>query len=390
MKKWDFKYHYEDQNEKSSITSLTYSPISDLIVAGTSTGDLLFFEVGVDGNWMNIKSSTIKGVDEKFDFYAQTFANMSIIDCDFVPIQRKCPMLLTAAQKEIKLWFISDHLEPVAPPNFAPKGLEFPAVYQSERLLTPNQITSINSQYSSNFSSLCCCPDGMTFGYCENQTVFVRRVDRIDPSLSVYISDTTLTKIDFHPNEYEIFLVGDENGKASIVDMRVQPTQKTPTLSAKSGLLLGKNSYLYINDCKFSADGTKFFTRHYSDLIFWDSRKTGSCLKKVHIQHELETDNCHITENGRDIFSSVWIDPNTVATGSFGAALFLINLDGNIISKYITPNDQKEKHKFWSTQKTKMASARKRQINAIAINQQLSKLVASNAQSLQIYDLLPF
>ncbi|OHS94276.1 hypothetical protein TRFO_39525 [Tritrichomonas foetus] len=388
MKKWELKLHHQETNLKGIMTSISYSPSGDLIVAGMSNGNILFFERRLDGSWSNIQSSTIKANTDKVDLSMQCLANPSVVDTDFVPVQRKCPMLLTAGEKEVKLWFISDHLEPTAPPDFVPHGLEFPPVYRSERLLTANQVTSFESQYGMKFSSVRCCPDGMNFAYCESKNVSIRRVDRINPSLMVYHSDSELTKLDYHPNENEIILIGDASGRANIVDMRVQPTQSTPNLRANASHLLA-NRFNYVNDCKFSADGTKFFTRHYSDLIFWDSRRTGNCLKKVPIKHDSESNDAHITTDGRDVFRSTWIDPKTVATGSFGGTLFLINTDGVITPKYITQTEQKES-KFLLTQKARMSFAKEHQVNAIAISPNMNRLVASNTRSIQIYDLNAF
>lgn len=389
MKKWELKYHFQDTKENSIISSISYSQTNDLIVAGTSKGDLLFFERCVDGTWSNIESSTIKGTDQKFDFFSQCFADPTIIDLDFVPIQRKCPMLLTASEKQIKLWFISNHLEPIAPPDFTPKGLQFPTVFQSERLLTPNQVTSFESDYGESFNSLRCCPDGINFAYCQDKTISVRYVDRIDPALTVFLSTTKLTKIDYSPKEYEILLAGDYVGRANIIDMRSQPVLKTPSLCATSASIIGPKRFYYVNDCGFSPDGTKFFTRHYSDLLFWDLRHTVSCVNRVKLKHESESNDATISKDGRDIFRSVWVDPQTVATGSFGSALFMVKTDGKILTKYNNPKEQKES-KILLTQKSRMSFAKEHQVSAIAINQGLNRIIASNSGSLQIFDLTAF
>lgn len=388
MKKWDLKYHYQVTNN-SIITSISYSQTNDLIVAGTSTGDLLFFERCVDGSWSNIESSTVKGTDQKFDLFYQCFANPTIIDLDFVPIQRKCPMLLTASHKQIKIWFISNHLEPIAPPDFSPKGLEFPTIFQSERLLTPNQVTSFESEYGENFTSLRCCPDGINFAYCQDKTISVRYVDRVDPALTVFLSSAKLTKLDYHPQEYEILLAGDYVGRANIIDMRSQPILKSPSLCATTASIIGPKRFYYINDCKFSPDGSKFFTRHYSDLILWDLRHTVNCLGRVKLKHESETNDATISKDGRDIFKSVWVDQQTIATGSFGSALFVIKTDGKITTKYVNPKEQKES-KILLTQKSKMSFAKEHQVNAIAVNSSFNRVAASNSGSLQIYDLNAF
>ena len=257
MKKWDLKLHYEDPDERSYFTSACFSPTSDLLIGGLSNGNLVFFERCVDGRWTNIRSSTVCANSKKLDLAKQCFADQAVVDSDFVPVQRKCPMLITAGSMELKLWFISDHLEPTAPPNFVPNGLEFPPVEHTKRALTANHVTSIEAEYGYRFNSVRCCPDGMNFAYTQHKSVYVRRIDRIEPCLKVFNAIAEPTKIDYSPIENEILLVGDAHGNGNIVDMRVQPTQNIPNFKANAAQILSKR-FKYVIDCGFSNDGTKF------------------------------------------------------------------------------------------------------------------------------------
>ena len=384
MKKWIRKYSYfhGDQAPPNPITSVSVARSGSLVCAGTKSGEIYLFERRVDGSWDRTLSWVASR--EIVDVRQQKAISGKIIDTDIFTIQRMCPLLISAGQREIRLWFISDRYEPKAPSDFSPKGIQFPPILNRERFVTANELSLIRSDTS--FGSVRACLDGLSFAYTEATKVVMRRADHVQPYLIVFRNDSILTRVDFHPFKFDIMITGDELGFCSIVDLRVQPTQTSAALRANASTSLIER-YAYIADCRFSPDGTKFFTRHFGDLLIWDQRNVSTPLSHVVIPPD-ENDNFKLLSmDGKDLFRSTWIDQDTVATGWFGGEMFTVSTNGSSVKLFATKNSQKSGKKFLFSEKRNQW-ARDHCVTSVDFAPGGSRAAASNGSDLFIYEIL--
>ncbi|OHS99122.1 hypothetical protein TRFO_34524 [Tritrichomonas foetus] len=384
MKKWERKFCFfqNDDTPTNQITSISVAKSGDQICAGTMSGQIYLFERRVDGSWD--KTLTWIANKEIVDVRQQKAISGKVIDTDIFTIQRKCPLLISAGLREIRLWFISDRYEPVAPAGFVPKGIQFPPISSRERFVTANEISLIQSD--SSFGSVRACQDGLSFAYTENTNVVIRRADHIEPYLIVFKNDSTLTRVDFHPTQFDILLTGDELGFCNFIDLRVQPTQSSATLRANSSKVL-MDRHAYCADCRFSPDGSKFFTRHFGDILIWDQRNLADPLTHVKIPPDSGDIGKIISQDGKDFFRSTWIDNTAVATGWFGGEMYAISIKGKISKLFATKNSQKSGKKFFSSEKKKQW-AKDHCVSSVDIAPGGTRAAASNGGDLFIYDLL--
>lgn len=384
---WDLKHIYKASDVPMVFSSLAFSPNNQILAAGTTTGTVRLFERRSDGAWGHV--AVFPGTS--WEAIHRPDIDLTITDMEFVPVHRKSEVLITAISEEICVWFVSSRPGLVAPPGFSPHGLEFPTVSRSgERIIEANEATLIQPPSGSVFHSVKANPDGMTFGYTLDKSLIVKRVDRIEPSLTVYESQERLTRLDFHPRESDVVLVGDEIGRAGFIDMRVKPTTDTPNRQWDSQGILGPK-FTYISDLKISPDGQKFFTRHYSDLIFWDIRSNRKPVKRVEIIHESEDSSRLLSADGRDIFRTVWLDNESVATGSFWGTMFTINTEGKMIPRYVTETAQKEKGRWnWiGFRDKKQKFAKEHCVHVIERSRDGSMIAATNSADVLVYNVRP-
>ena len=382
---WDLKHIYKASDVPMVFSSLAFSPNNRILAAGTTTGTVRLFERRKDGAWGHV--AAFPGTSWEAIYHSEM--DLTITDMEFVPVHRKTEVLITAITEEICVWFVSSRPGLVAPPGFSPKGLEFPTISRSgERIIEANEATLIQPPSGGNFHAVKASPDGMTFGYTLDSSLVLKRIDRIEPSLTVYESDELLTRLDFDPRESEIVIVGDTEGKADLIDMRVQPTTDKPNRQWDAGSLLG-SKFKYVSDLKISPDGSKFFTRHYSDLLFWDMRSNRKPVKRVEIIHESEDSSRLLSADGKDIFRTVWLDNNSVATGSFWGTLYTINTDGKMIPRYVTETSQKEKGRWnWLAFKEKKQKfAKEHCVHVIERSRDGTMIAATNSADVCVYNI---
>lgn len=387
-KSWIRKYQYKQpENELlNPITSISVAKSGEMVCAGATSGHIYLFERRVDGTWDN--TLTWLANKEIVDVRMRKSISGIVLDTDFFTIQRKCPLLISAGLREIRIWFISDRYEPSAPIDYNPTDLTFPPISKKnrERFVAANEITLIQSSDGSFFGSVRACQDGLTFGYTESTRVVIRRVDHVDPLLVVYTNDSTLTRVDFHPTQFDLIIAGDERGYCNVVDLRIQPTQSTPTCRADASRILA-DRYKHVADCRFSPDGSMFFTRHFGDLLIWDHRNTSVPLNRVSVPPGVTEQSNHLSSDGKNLFRSTWIDEKSVATGWFGGEMFAFNVDGASTHLFATKNSQKSGKKFLFNDKRRQW-AKDHCVRSIDMAPYGSRVAASNGGDVFIYDIV--
>lgn len=383
MKQWKPEHIYQSPDGAPDINSLSFSYDSTQVIGGTTTGEILLFEMAPDGKWS--LATSWQAVKETIDPRSNELVDASIVDTDFFPIERKCPMCVTAGKREMRLWFVSDYTRPKPDPEFKPKGFSFPKIAGYDRIIQPNEVAFFASNGQYKFTSVRANPDGLSFGYTEGSKIYIRKVDRIDPAFEVFSSDAELTKLDYNPTNTNLILAADETGRAGIIDLRIQPHQNKPVKSARAYDLIGQKP-VYISDCKYSSNGTDFYTRQYTDLIFWDSRNTAKCVKRAQLIHEAEIPSEPYCPNGKKKFDSCWLDSKVVSTGSYNGLVYNIGENGNASKTYVTTTASKEGKSIFKSKVRQIAA--KRCVGAISINQKKNKVVASNGGNIIIYSIV--
>lgn len=382
MKKWIKKFDFSDDPDHSNqITSISMTSEGDQVYAGSKSGRIYLFERRVDGSWDNTLTWTANR--SIVDAMRHQKISEEVIDTDIFTIQKKSPLLITAGFREIRIWFISDRYETCAEKSFEPNGIEFPKETSRQRFVAANEISLFQTMY--NFSSVRACQDGLSFGYTEENEVSIRRIDRSESNLAVFKNDNPLTRVDFEPNHYDIILTGDENGNCSIVDLRIQPQTTVPTCRINCANFL-KDRFYYVNDCRFSPDGTKFFSRHFGSFFIWDIKNLTEPVTKINFPLKGNDNINHLTTNGREYFRSTWVDEKHAATGWIGGEMLLVPVEGEATKVYVTKNSHKKRKKFLFSDKKK-SWKKYHSVMSVDIPPGGCRAAASNGGQIFIYDL---
>lgn len=376
---WELQYLYK-ADTSISFSSLAFSQKGNLLAAGTTDGKVVMFKRNAEEQWD--KMDSFHGTS--FESSLNPTIDRKINDMEFAPVNRNTHVLITAMSKEIGVWFVADHKVPIPAADFVPKGLEFPVIDRTRNDVCSNEAALIQAPNGQQFHGIKTNPDGLTFGYTQDHSLIIRKIDVIEPSLPVYKSDRMLTRLDFHPNDNEVVIVGDEMGRANIIDMRIEPTTDKPTKFASIKNL--SSQFQFVSDVKFSANGRMFFTRHYSDVVFWDYRNLMRPLAHVRLEHEFEDAKNLLTPDGKDIFRTVWLDDEMVATGSFSGKLFTVSYRGNI-TRHVSEGLE-ERPKFWSRKEAKRKHAKEHCVNVIAMSTDRKRIATTNTTDVLVYDII--
>ncbi|KAH0787978.1 hypothetical protein GPJ56_008079 [Histomonas meleagridis] len=376
MEKWSPNFTFQNDPETGYITCLSFSMGNDYLAAGTSKGDILLFNQKNSWSQVNKIVGTSLSIDERI----RDVTRSPVYDLDFIPIKRHCPLLLTLGSQEIRILSISNHEIPLVNEDFQLNGMEFPIFSQTQQLFSMNEVTRCNPRIGCNFSSLKCSPNGIDFSYTESTYIVVRRIEHLNPSLQVYTSEEArLTRLDYSPTDSEVILVGDEVGFGNIIDTRIQPHQSVPSRRTMPSKVLTTKPRSVL-DCRFSSDGTKFFTRHFGYIMFWDLRNTSNCLLNVTLSHEHEHDVCGDSE----LFRSCWVNNDCVATGSYASSIYIASLKNNLrMTKYATENLEKPKTSFNFFAKKKSSQAKECCVHAV--ESRGDDIAVSNNANVHVY-----
>ncbi|KAH0791507.1 Protein phosphatase PP2A regulatory subunit B [Histomonas meleagridis] len=288
---------------------------------------MLLFEKSSNGEWN--KTLQWIGSNDEVDPALQKQINGCILDTDFFQYQGK-PILACCSSRKIGIWLISEQPKPILNSPYNPNGLEFPSFSIPEKcVLTAKEVEHFQPISDSYFNSICICRDNLTLCYSEGNDVFIRRIDNFDPHLNVYTNDSLITRVDFHPTQYDLLLSGDESGFCNIIDLRIQPKQNKPNFRADVTKNIG-NDLTFINECKFSPDGTYFFTRSFFDLLFWDVRNTSEPFSHIPISSSKGFKMNKINKSGKEFFRSSWINDESIGTGFYNGKLYIAKKTGEV------------------------------------------------------------
>ena len=323
MTRWDKKCEFSQEKAFiNPITSVSVSTMGHVVVAGSLSGQVFVFEKRItSGCWDHVYtwSANVKTIDVKL----QKEVNPIVIDTELFPTKRKNPLLLTAGQQDIHIWFLSDKYEPVMPNDFVPNGISFPVSKQRERFITENEVLRVRAHEDNSITSVRACSDGLSYAFSENKMVKVGRLDNLSHIQTIYDGEQPLTRVDFNPNSFDILLAADSKGNCNYIDSRIAPKLSQPSLKAYCpNHLSGKPSL--ISECRFSPEGQMFFTRHPADIIFWDPRN----LKQPVSIIPLVTDTQRTYIDGTEQWRCSWYNNTVVACGSLGGDLKLVSSSG--------------------------------------------------------------
>ena len=376
MSHWDKKCEFSQSKEiQNPITSVSISAAGDIVVAGSQSGQVFVFEKRVNsGFWDHVYtwSANVKTIDVKL----QKEVTPTVIDTELFQTKRKNPLLLTAGQQDIHIWFLSDKYEPIMPNDFSPNGISFPVSNQRERFITENEVIRVRAHEDNSITSVRACADGLSFAFSENKMVKVGRLDNLSHILTIYDGEQALTRVDFHPKSCDILLAADEKGNCNYIDSRIAPKLNQPALKALSqNHLLGKPTY--ISECKFSPEGNMFFSRHPGDIIFWDQRNLQKPISVIPLV--TDTQRSYIEE--KEHWRCSWYDNTVVACGSLGGDMKLVSTSGVIDSCQASSRGRP----FFFMKESKKTWERRHSVNAIAtVNHSVAAVC--NGPKLFIYD----
>ena len=374
MNNWEQKCEFSQEKEMfNPITSVSVSALGDVVVAGSLMGQVFVFEKRISaGCWDHVYTwgANVKTIDVKL----QKEVNPIVIDTELFPSKRKNPLLLTAGQQDIHIWFLSDKYEPIMPKNFVPNGVSFPVSERRERFIKENDVLRIRAGEGNSITSVRACTDGLSFAFSEEKMVKIGRMDHLEHFSTIFSGEQNITRVDFNPTSYDILLAADEKGICNVIDSRIAPKATTPSMKAFcTNNLLGKMNF--ISECRFSSNGQTFFTRHPGDIIFWDMRNIKEPLSVI----SLVTDAQRNYLDGREQWRCTWYDENIVVTGSLGGEIKLVS------SSQVLDTAQTSSRGAFFWLKDKKHWEKKHSVYSVDISP--SKVAAvSNGSKLFIYD----
>ena len=383
---WHLRHNYKSPDANMVYSSLAFSTDDRILAAGTTTGFVQLFELSEQNTW----EQTAMFSGSSWKSTGRPDVDVTMTDMQFVPISRNTKSLLTASPDEIVLWHISHQTGLPRDSTFVAHGLEFPPLMQSANsMCTASEALMLHPHGNDRFRAVRASYDGTVFGYTLGRSLLIRRVDETEaPPLDVYEGDKKLTQFDFDPTEREIAIVGDQFGRVNLVDMRVKPMlEHEPTMRWDGKPILGSR-FVYVNDVKFSPDGRRFFSRHYSDILFWDRRGVkGWPLKHIELTHEGESRSTVLSDKGKDIFRTAWIDSKTIATGSFAEALYMVGIDGEKSVRYINETSARERKNSWKLIGKKERERKFALQHCVHVVEKGKRMIAAtNGAEIYIYD----
>ena len=325
MSRWDKKCEFsQDKAFFNPITTVSVGATGDIVVAGSLSGQVFVFEKRISsGCWDHVYTwgANSKTIDVKM----QKEVNPIVIDTELFPTKRKNPLLLTAGQQDIHIWFISDKYEPLIPDDYIPNGIKFPVSTRRERFINANEVSRLRAGEGNSITSVRACNDGLCFSYTEDKSIKIGRLDNLDRVTTIYSSEQLLTKVDFNPVSSDILIAGDAKGVLNLIDSRTEPKLSQPTMKAVAASSL-PGRYSIISECKFSPSGEMIFTRHPGDILFWDPRNLSRPVSSVRV---IEKDDYECLD-GNEQFRCSWFDNQIVCAGSVGGEMKLVNSSGVI------------------------------------------------------------
>lgn len=309
-KKWKFtqvfgdKFSADKVANEDIISALSFDKSGDYLTVGDRAGRLILFQRN-----LHTKSKTpfnefvylteIQSHYKEFDFLQSVDIEEKINCIEWVNAANENMMILSANDKTIKLWKISNKVVKKTEKFPSRSGLnmqnlKMPKLKAVEQSLYPTLKRSFPSLHGYHIHSLSINPNATSFLSSDDLSVLLWDLETIKVSHGLInikppsISELTevITSAVFNHFNESIFAVGTSKGILKLFDTR-ESARFTNNGIFFEDENLKKNKNLFtdivssIADLKFSVDGNQIITRDYLTTKFWDQRKSKEPVKTI-------------------------------------------------------------------------------------------------------------
>lgn len=359
-KKWKFtqvfgdKFSADKVSNEDIISALSFDKSGDFLSVGDRAGRLILFQRN-----LHTKSKTpfnefvylteIQSHYKEFDFLQSADIEEKINCIEWINAPNENMMILSANDKTIKLWKISNKTLKKSEKFMSRSGmtlqnLKMPKMKVVDQNLYPSLKRSYPSLHSYHIHSISLNPNSTSFLSSDDLSVLLWDLEEmkvahglinIKPPNLNELTEVITTSIFCQSNE-SLFAVGTSKGVLKLYDTRESAKFNT------NGLFfidenLKKNKNLFtdivssIADVKFANDENQIITRDYLTTKVWDQRKQKEPVKVIKIFEPFNSKLYDVYEQDI-IFDKFNIglsaDSKSIVTGFYNNYFHICDLDG--------------------------------------------------------------
>lgn len=381
-KKWKFtqvfgdKFSADKVANEDIISALAFDKSGNYLTVGDRAGRLILFQRNLHTKSKMpfnefVYLTEIQSHYKEFDFLQSTDIEEKINCIEWINQPNENMMILSANDKTIKLWKISNKVIKKSEKfpsraGLTAQTLKMPKMKVVEQNLCPSLKRAFPSLHGYHIHSLSLNLNGTSFLSSDDLSVLLWDLEEMKvahglinikpPSLDQLTE--VITSAVFNQVNESLFAVGTSKGILKLFDTRESAKFTT------NGLFfvdenLKKNKNLFtdivssIADLKFSVDGAQIITRDYLNTKVWDQRKTKEPLKTIKLFEPFNSKLYDVYEQDI-IFDKFNIglspDGHSFVTGFYNNYFHICDLEGakntqfelnfnkKTISKNIPPN----------------------------------------------------
>lgn len=317
-KKWKFtqvfgdKFSADKVANEDIISALNFDKSGDYLTVGDRAGRLILFQRN-----LHTKSKTpfnefvylteIQSHYKEFDFLQSTDIEEKINCIEWINAPNENMMILSANDKTIKLWKISNKVLKKSEKfpsrtGMTAQNIKMPKLKVIEQNLYPSLKRAFPNLHGYHIHSLSMNPNGTSFLSSDDLSVLLWDLEELKvahglinikpPSLNE-LTEVITSAIFNHVNE-SLFAVGTSKGILKLFDTRESARFTTNGVFFEDENLK-KNKNLFtdivssIADLKFSVDGSQIITRDYLTTKVWDQRKSKEPVKTIRLFEPLNS-----------------------------------------------------------------------------------------------------
>jgi len=359
-KKWKFtqvfgdKFSADKVSNEDVISALSFDKSGDFLSVGDRAGRLILFQRN-----LHTKSKTpfnefvylteIQSHYKEFDFLQSADIEEKINCIEWINAPNENMMILSANDKTIKLWKISNKTLKKSEKFMSRSGmtlqnLKMPKMKVVDQNLYPSLKRTYPSLHSYHIHSVSLNPNSTSFLSSDDLSVLLWDLEEmkvahglinIKPPNLNELTEVITTSIFCQTNE-SMFAVGTSKGVLKLYDTRESAKFST------NGLFfvdenLKKNKNLFtdivssIADVKFANDENQIITRDYLTTKVWDQRKQKEPVKVIKIFEPFNSKLYDVYEQDI-IFDKFNIglspDSKSIVTGFYNNYFHICDLDG--------------------------------------------------------------
>lgn len=309
-KKWKFtqvfgdKFSADKVANEDIISALAFDKSGNYLTVGDRAGRLILFQRNLHTKSKMpfnefVYLTEIQSHYKEFDYFQSSDVDEKINCIEWINQPNENMMILSANDKTIKLWKISNKVIKKSEKfpsraGMTAQNLKMPKMKVVEQNLCPSLKRAFPSLHSFHIHSLSLNLNGTSFLSSDDLSVLLWDLEEMKvahglinikmPSLDQLTE--VITSAIFNQANESLFAVGTSKGILKLFDTRESAKFAT------NGIFfvdenLKKNKNLFtdivssIADLKFSVDGTQIITRDYLNTKVWDQRKTKEPLKTI-------------------------------------------------------------------------------------------------------------